>query len=329
MTNKIKYDYIIYHKNCIDGFTGFYLFMKTKMWKRNPFVYPDVPSTIEIPPNIKNKNVIIIDVAYKSNILKQISQVAKNVLFIDHHITIRDDVISLKSYKNLTVIYDKHESGASLVHKYFYPKSKIPEFVKYIKDNDIGKWKYKQTLPFLSALEVSFNYEPTHNNLKKWDLLLNNSYVENMIEKGKIYEEYKKYLIKKQASQANIRYFPSKTIINDINDKHILTEGMYKIAILNGGCPSTSLVGKYIAENIECDFCMLYTYNIHKKIYIISLRSKSMDVGEIAKLFGGGGHKLAAAFSISSEKYHIDDLFIIKDDKKEKEKEKEKTHIEM
>ena len=69
-----KYDYIIYHNKCIDGFTGFYLFIKTKQWTRKPMVYPDYPFSKEIPKDIDGKNVIIIDVAYDASVIKEIAK---------------------------------------------------------------------------------------------------------------------------------------------------------------------------------------------------------------------------------------------------------------
>ena len=41
----------------------------------------------------------------------------------------------------------------------------------------------------------------------------------------------------------------------------------------------------------------------------MSMRSNTVNVSEIAKLFGGGGHELAAACSFSASKYRIEDLF--------------------
>ena len=49
--------------------------------------------------------------------------------------------------------------------------------------------------------------------------------------------------------------------------------------------------------------------NLDKKEYIISFRSKFADVGNIAKIFGGGGHKLASACSIPIKILNIQDLF--------------------
>jgi nanoRNase/pAp phosphatase (c-di-AMP/oligoRNAs hydrolase) len=44
--------------------------------------------------------------------------------------------------------------------------------------------------------------------------------------------------------------------------------------------------------------------------YILTLRSEKIDVGSIAALFNGGGHKYAAAMSFKTTQYSIQDLFL-------------------
>ena len=305
----IKYDYIIYHQNCFDGFTGFYLFMKTKYWQKKPTVYPDQPHAKEVPPGIEGKNVIIIDVAYKPVILHEIAKKAKRVLFIDHHISIINEIKELKlqlTGESLEIFYDDKLSGASLVWKYFYKNKKMPKFVKYIEDNDIGRWALEDSVPFIAGLEVEYKTDPTHENLKKWDRLLNKKVLKELVERGRNYNMYKSYLIDKYKKKTNYMYFPSKKLVNmGLFDK----EGVYKVAVINSNCPSVSLLGKRIAEEGDYDFVFLYIYDIYKRKYFVSLRSKKADVTDIAKRFGGGGHTLASAFSINRDEFNIDDLF--------------------
>lgn len=303
------FDYIIYHKNCFDGYTGFFLFMKTKKWKSKPIVYPDVPSATEIPPNIKGKNIIIIDVAYSAKIIKEIASLANKVLFIDHHVSIRDDVSNLNLKIPNEVVYDESYSGASLVWKHFFgDRESMPTFVKYIEDNDIGKWEFEETLPFISALEVNFKLIPVFDNLKEWDKLLDEDYLKEFVEKGRIYNEYKEYLIKRSSKKYSIMNFPSKFIVN-MKKKNLNKINQYKVAVVNDSCPSVSLLGKRIVETADVDFCMIWSYHLDKKKYVVSMRSNKTDIGSIAKSFGGGGHKFAASFSFSTDEFNINDLF--------------------
>ena len=298
-----KFNYIIYHNRCFDGYTGFYLFMKTDKWAKKPIVYPDVPSAKTVPPDINGKNIIIIDVAYKAHIIKKIAEKCNKLLFIDHHISIKDDIKELKLKKPHEVIYDVNECGATLTWKYFYKTKKMPQFVKYIRDNDIGKWEIKETLPFISFLEVNFELNPDKNTLNHWDKLLDKKYLKNAVDTGVKYNEYKNHLIKYNSKQNIIRQFPGPKF------KHISTK-KYNVAVLNNKCPSLSLLGKYVVNNVKCDFALLWSYNMKAKKYIIGLRSNKADISGIAKALGGGGHKLASGCAIDATKYTIDDLFM-------------------
>jgi oligoribonuclease NrnB/cAMP/cGMP phosphodiesterase (DHH superfamily) len=314
-----NYDYIIYHKDCIDGFSSFFILTKVLLASGNkniPIILPDMPSTSTIPHNIEDKNIIIMDVAYKTEILEQIIIKAKSVIHIDHHITIRDDVIRLANiYKNKFIsFYDVNECGASLTWKYFSDilegySEHMPKFIKYVKDNDIGIWKYSNTMPFITALHVHYPLEPTPKILKKWDKLFDQSEITKLINIGKIYMNYEKYLLDWNLKRYTIELFPGPILYDNYKD-FFSKQGQYRVAVVNGsGCPSGSQLGKKIVDEINCDFCILWTLHMDKKKYILSFRSKSADVGEIAKLFGGGGHKFASACSIDMNKYNITDLF--------------------
>ena len=301
-----KYNYIIYHNYCLDGFTGFYLFMKSNKWKKNPIVYPDVPSAKEVPPNINNKNVIIIDVAYHPDILQQIINRANKVLYIDHHET---HINKIKKMKQIIVIYNINKSGASLVWDHFFHNMTMPKFVKYVEDNDIGRWGDDDTLPFVASMEIYFNLKPNFKNLKKWDKLLDDKYVDSLVKRGKIIMQYKNHLMDKYSKKYSIKYFPSK-MVADIDKTTLNKIREYKVAVINSRCPTLSLLGKKIVDTVDCDFVILWIYIIDKKEYHVSLRSKEVNVSDIAKYMGGGGHKLASAFSFSSNDFRIDDLFV-------------------
>ena len=66
-------------------------------------------------------------------------------------------------------------------------------------------------------------------------------------------------------------------------------------------CPHgyASDVGSMLCENKNVDFAVLWRYNHPTGEYYVSLRSKNVDMIEIAKRFdqNGGGHKNAAGFT--------------------------------
>jgi oligoribonuclease NrnB/cAMP/cGMP phosphodiesterase (DHH superfamily) len=316
LNNIMTYDYIIYHKNCLDGFGAYFILTKTGLIESNPTIYPDQPSAKDIPPGINNRNVIILDVAYKNSVLEEIISRAKTVIHIDHHITIRDDVIRLANIhkKKFISVYDEKESGASLTWKYFekylegYSES-VPKFVKYIKDNDIGEWKYKNTMPFITALNVSYSLVPNHATLVSWDKLFDIHEIKKMLRVGTIYIRYENYLLDYNYKRYTLELFPSDLIFNDFPG-YFKKSGQYKVCVINGsGCPTGGLLSKKIMNEIDCDFCIMWTLHMDKKEYVLSFRSRTVDVGQITKMFGGGGHIYAAACSFPMSKYNIVDLF--------------------
>lgn len=309
---KTYYNYIIYHKKCPDGFTGFYILHMSKLIHRDAIIQPDVPNAKYPPPNLENKDIIIIDVAYKYDILHDIIKKAKSVILIDHHITIHDDVLKLKNKYNtkFTYIYDDKKSGATLTWNYFFPKRKHPYFIDLIEDNDIGKWTMKNIKDFMSGFTVSFDLKLSKDNLNKFKLLFKKSTIYKIIEKGKIYNEYKNYLVNENSNRISFARFPSEQIYKEYSN-YFHKPGQYKVAIYCGSaCPNATDIAKKVFENSQCDFFISWVYNFDKMEYVLTLRSETVDVGNIAKLFNGGGHLYAAAMSFKENMYNIQDLFM-------------------
>lgn len=311
---KNKFNYIIYHKNCLDGFSGFFLFKRLNLSDSNAIIYPDVPSTKIVPPMISNKNVIIIDVAYSLDILEKIFALAKSVLFIDHHITTKDYANILSNKYEQNIFFNEKYSAAGLVWKYFYPKQKIPRFIRYIQDNDIGAWKLKYTKEFINAIQVLYKLDPSSKNINSWNNLFDSNEVKKLIKLGIHYQKYKTYLLDQNVKRYSLEQFPSEKLLEDnFNLKNLIGEiGKYKVAVYNGGCPTTSSLGEQAMNTINCDFAFIWNLNLEKKDIVVSLRSKEngVDVSKIAECFGGGGHHGASAFSFSIRKYNIQDFFL-------------------
>lgn len=307
------YDYVIFHKGCFDGFSSFIILQNTRYISKNAIIYPDVPSAKTPPPNVSGKNVIIMDVAYKVDILKIIIDEAKSVTFIDHHITIHDDVTELKKMshgKNVIVIYNEKESGASLTWKYFHKKKPMPLFVRYIKDNDIGEWKLKFTHYFLAGLETKYGTSLDSSTVQKWNGLFDTHKVKKLIKRGKIYWEYIDHLVEVNSKRYSLEQFPSEKIYEQFSD-YFKKPAQYRVAVICGsGCPNITRLGTKMLETIDCDFVMSWSLNLDRKEYVLAFRSKEVDVGKIAGMFGGGGHTLAAACSFPANKYNIQELFL-------------------
>jgi len=306
----MKFNYVIYHKNCLDGFSAFFLLHEAKKIDKKALIYPDVPSAKRIPPEILNKDIIIVDVAYSFNIVRDILIKAKSVTFIDHHITIYNGMKELaRKFSKLNLIYNEKQSGCTLMWYYLYGNIRPPKFVRYIEDNDIGKWEMKNCKEFITALRVKFPIKLHPKNLKRWNILYKDSIIKSLIDLGKIYGEYKTFLAEDNSKRFTMERFPSEKFYEKYS--HIFQKpGQYKVAVYCGSpCPTSQEISEFIFKNYSCDFMLSWILNLEKKDYILTFRSEYVDVGKIAKALDGGGHKLAASGVIKIKDFSIEEIF--------------------
>lgn len=314
MTEKQTFNYVIFHGGCMDGFSGFFVAHISGRLTKDVYIHEDQPSTTRIPPDIDGKDVIIIDVAYRKEVLEEIFKYAKSVVFIDHHVSIKEDVEELYTKYNKTdniqIIYDSMHSGATLAWTYFFGRQQVPLFIKYVEDQDTGTWQYPHTKPFVYALRVYYKLSTENKSLNKWLGLLNREKVATLVKRGKYMQRYNDHIVNVNLPNHTMESFPSKRVY-DMNQGIFKKPGQYKVAVYCGhNCPSiTELAVKALEKIPEADFCIMWVYNLDKKRYVLSMRSREVDVSEICRIFGGGGHKLAAACSVPSSQLSIDQMF--------------------
>ena len=264
---------IIYHKDCPDGFSG--------AWSAyqkfgNKAEYIPFKNRWEFP-EIKDKEVYIIDLNFTKPILKQIKEKNKKVIVIDHH-------KSAVEYTGKIVDeyqYDGESSACTIAWKYFFPKKPVPRLLKYVEDIDI--WKFQ--LPHseeISEVGRVIGYK----SFEKWSRfakdLENEEKRKEKIKIGKILLEYKNKITE---SIAEFAY-------------EVEFEGM-KILAVNNSRVFRSQIGHLLAKRKPP---MGIIWQEEKDGISISLRSDgSIDVSEIAKKYGGGGHAGAAGFLLKPD----------------------------
>lgn len=259
---------VIYHANCADGFGAAYAAWRL-LGERASYV---ACSHGDNPPNVKGKNVIIVDFSFPRDVLIKMRGDANKLLVLDHHISAKNSLEDLP-YTH----FDISHSGAVLAWKYFHPQSQVPTFVKYIEDRDLWKWE----MDFSKEFSIFLNTVP--RSFEGYAMLEDDSFLSSCIEKGKVLLEY-----------ADIQ-------INNICRKAIVKKMLgLNVAIVNS-CNFESEVGSILSKT--CDFALIWHYDYTRDNIKVSLRSRddAVDVSSIAaEYFGGGGHHSAAGFQVSS-----------------------------
>jgi oligoribonuclease NrnB/cAMP/cGMP phosphodiesterase (DHH superfamily) len=258
-------DFVIYHASCSDGF-GARFAAELLLGIRATY---HAAKHGDLPPDVRNKNVVIVDFSYDSVTTKRLIEDANTLIVLDHH---KSALVELSDIPN--VRFDMDKSGAILSWEFFHPGKQPPRFLEYIQDRDLWKWKLPYSREFSAAFDmVDFDYE-------EYEKFLTDSVVDSAQERGAYILAYSKTVISKIAKHAAPRKIDGKDVLV-VNSPHWMSE-----------------IGN--ALSTKCDYALIWYYDHDTRQVKVSLRAHhdDADVSEVAKRFGGGGHRKAAGFAL-------------------------------
>lgn len=266
---------VIFHANCTDGFGAAY--SAWKLLGNRAKYYPCKHG--QLPPDVKGKTVVILDFSFDNSTTKKMIEDAKDLLIIDHHKTA---IVELHDISNTH--FDMKHSGAMLSWQFFHPGKEAPKLIQYIEDRDLWKWEMPYSKEFSAAFDmVPFQFE----EFEKYE---DDSVIDDAIKRGSYILAYSKTVVKKICDKAANRKMAGKHVMV-VNSSHWMSE-----------------IGARLSPT--CDFAMIWYYDHNDHNIKVSLRSfhETIDVSEISKRFGGGGHKKASGFILQGD-FKIEDLF--------------------
>lgn len=263
---------ILYHGECPDGFAS--AWVAHKKFGDNAEYIP-ARHNRPVPDGIENKEVYMIDFTYPEDIMRELIMKNKRVTAIDHHVSREKEIKMTQDHR-----YSIDDSGSVMAWKYFYPDKEVPKLVQYIGDRDLWRFELENTdeiCAFIDSLDYSFD---------SWDKLsadLEDSLrIKEYIEKGGIMLNHEKRMMERLISESSRRVLFEGYEAYAINAPHFFAS--YLGSMLVKKKPPISIIWSEDKERVK-----------------VSLRSDgSVDVSKLAQKFGGGGHKAAAGFSISS-----------------------------
>ena len=266
---------VIYHGGCTDGFGAAF-----SAWKclGNRAEYHACKHG-EAPPDVRGKNVVILDFSYDNATTKRLISEAASLLVIDHH---KSAMVELHDVSNTH--FDMTHSGARLSWDFFHPGHPPPKLINYIEDRDLWKWE----LPYSKEFSAAFDMVPfTFEDFEKYE---DDSVFDDAVKRGSYILAYSKTVIKKVCEKAAQRRYQGMDVMV-VNSSHWMSE-----------------IGNRLSH--DCDFAVIWYYDHEDRKNKVSLRAfhDNVDVSEIAKRFGGGGHKKAAGFALPNGK-HIEEIF--------------------
>ena len=261
---------IVYHANCADG-------MGAAWAARCAFPYAEVTPAAyqkelseEFLQSITNAVVLIVDFSFDANDMRRICDKATYVELLDHHVTALQKLGDFKADNFDMTSCRITRSGCGIVWEWLHGTEPMPPLLARIEDRDLWVFKLPDTRQVMAGF---FSYE------MKFDVFDLYAY---WIEPLKV------------AGEAALR-IEERNVTSIINQcKREWNIQGYKIAVVNCNGMFASEVGSKLSK--DHDFVITY-FDDSKGSRKFSMRSVGdINVANLCKRFGGGGHKNAAGF---------------------------------
>lgn len=302
----------IYHGNCADGFGAAWVVRKFFGKDGVEFfagTYQNKPPLIE-----PGRRVIFVDFSYKREaLIPWMQQNALDVLLIDHHKSAVEDfagapyVLDMSKwqgtlgwnrycdslgqdlYENagslVYTVFDMDRSGAGLAWDFFFPNQPRPALIDRIEDRDIWRFKYPDTRDVQAAV-FSYPYD-----FLVWDSLMS-SPLESLATEGRGIERKHHKDIAELVTATRREMIIGGHWIPVANLPYTLTSDAGHLMCEPYASPN--LQGEFVTP----PFAACYWDTADGRVFSLRSREGGMDVSEIAKQYGGGGHKNASGFRV-------------------------------
>lgn len=284
----------IYHGNCADGFTAAWV-----VWKAFDECEFHAGVHQDPPPDVTGRDVIFVDFSYKRPVLDEMAKTARSIVILDHHKTAEADLADFTGlpsgrgklahwdiahvwrglddlgYPRIAADFDMERSGAQMAWDYFNDYiDERPLLVDYVGDRDL--WRFK----LAGSREVNAYIFAHAYDFATWDRLQTEiaSDLDGVIGKGAAIEK------KHHKDVAELV----------ANNRREMIIGGYTVPVANLPYTLASDAGHLLAEGAPFGVC--YWDTPDGRVFSLRSTDAGLDVSEIAKGYGGGGHRNASGF---------------------------------
>lgn len=262
---------VIYHANCTDGFTAAWCFHHL-----DPNGFEFLPASYgQEPPDVTGRQAYLVDFSYPRDKLLQMAEVSKGVIVLDHHKSAEADLANLE-HPSLRVYFDMQRSGAGMAWDFLFPNSPRPRFLSFVEDRDLWRFRFDET----KASHALLGSVP--RTFEVWDQVMLGSPIEqtNALAQGAALVR----MVEKQVEDA-------------------VRSSMRRLKIGGFEVPAANVPGFFASDAGHIlgagePFAATYFDTSERRCFSLRSRPDGVDVSTIAKLYGGGGHKNSAGFSV-------------------------------
>lgn len=297
-----KPDICLYHFPCDDGFAAAWI--ARRKW----------PDIVMAPTNYgrmfpdvdyRGKNILIADFSYKPDAISELmmSFGARSIVMLDHHKTAEADLAEFKvdlcgdakfaaadidgMFRDFAELdrpavaarFDMQRSGASLTWEFCFPDEPMPVFIQFIEDRDLWRFRLRETRAFSLYLR-SFPME-----FDVWDQIAERVMSDANLVMGEALSIERFY-------DAKLAEMLPTVTLKKIGkwDGVPVAHAPYAFA--------SDLAHEMLKAHPGAPFAAVVVDAYGGRTYSLRSEDSRQDVSEVAKTFGGGGHRNAAGFRV-------------------------------
>ncbi|XP_018492220.1 uncharacterized protein LOC108862558 [Raphanus sativus] len=307
---------VLYHYPCHDGV--FAALAAHLYFSANSIPSIFFPNTVYSPITMSQlplqdiSHLYLLDFTGPPGFVQRVSPNVDNVVILDHHKTAIESLGDVSSTcKNVTKVLDVGRSGATIAFDYFTRKlmeesrgncremndfRRMRRVYEYIEDADIWKWELPESKAFNSGIvDLGIEYDLNQNESLFQQLLSLDH--ESVIKRGKESLSRKHKLIQEALEQSY-----EIVLGGDEEFGRCLAVNADEIAELRSelGNQLAEKSGRMRLRGVGAVVYRVPELEDETKLKI-SLRSVAEeDTTQVSQRFGGGGHKNASSFLLSS-----------------------------
>ena len=278
---------VITHANCPDGWCCEWLFRRHFGESAD---YLSARYGDPVPDVTDRPHVYLADFSWKyDQMYWLVAQARGRVTILDHHRTAEYELANVCEIRRFcglpepTVVFDLNHSGAYLTWKYLkdagatdpiFADGNPPLVVQYVQDRDLWSWR----LPGSKEVNAALSSYP--KVLEVWNILH-----EELATQDGYWDLFRQGAAILRAQEQKVEAA--------VNQAVEMTIAGHKVLVVNTTCHHSE-IGERLAAGRP--FGATFYEDLKRELRVWSFRSLEggIDVSEVAKKFGGGGHRQAA-----------------------------------
>lgn len=286
---------IAFHYPCMDGIFAAYIARKAILAKDSEAKINLIPIThgkeYKLP---KHGHLVCLDVTPKFNM---INWGIESLTVLDHHESAQEDIDTLKGNPNDHIVFNMNRSGALLAWCYYtFDNDLLFELIRYVDDRDRWVKKLPDTEEVSAGLFQLVKTNQSHEEaFKNIDDLLANHTLQSIIAVGSPIVKFQRAVIKYAIARCTFATM-------------VVADRTYKVGFYEARYLRSDIAASILETHPHLDFAFCWSYFKGKIQLALRSNNSHIDVLEVAKQLGGGGHRNAAGceFDVPFSRYFVD-----------------------